>query len=648
MRSEPQGGDEVDTLELSEPVRLLGVEVCDADILEDPTNWTSVNAVARIRTREGVEGYVPMAALFRRPFTPKTDSMDLELGFGLIGRIFKRAVNGHLSPEGCEQSPSYRTIQGPALFSCSAMGTLCDSFENPLCQGCFDAQDSNSQACADKFQECLDNLPQEESPKFCSDASASWSECLYEDLDGQPSILCEGFIEPGESKTVLRKDDYLCGELPVGTTHVGCEFDEDSKRLFFWNLWDATHTMSAGRLSSQKDTTSDAVTNLTDFSSPVDVPRVMSAGNFWLHVAPQPPALRINACILVPKMKLFGPSVEYLWYRTPAGGVIQAIDWGTYNLDHTVLCATGTMSIVSTEDGLRPQLLWDQITEMNTVLDSVDGLEIHLSMWGTFLVLNGFNVLPALSPSFRSVIADLIGNNPSLVTDPLLASGSVRKLITSFVLEMDEVVKAKEMLKKRLNQISADFAASDAANLTVQLENMCQRLIPTLDEGDPLFWPMQFIAMHCQAVADNPGLVAFVPNPESQTRLCYYDRYKWSPGDAPDLDDPGDITLEPTPWWARYAGQSWLRPGETDEGCRLGFRLRGDLDRAVWPILRCALGETNDWLNNGRPGGNAGLSGRIAQACTPEGLAAFEDLYGTPQQIADDLAGRVEVIACGF
>lgn len=640
VRSQPQGGEILDELEFSEPVRLLGVRVCTADVLDDPTNWTNVNAVARIRTRDAVEGFVPFASLFRRPFTPTTDSMTLEMGFGLMGEILRDAIQERFNPPGCEESPSTRTVEGPAIFWCSTMSELCTSLEHPSCEGCYQASLPGPNECEEKFQDCAETVPNpEEAKSLCAGSSASWEECMYQDLDGSPSIFCDDFVEPNSSITVLRGDDYLCGELPVGTTHVGCEASEDSKRLLFWNLWASPHAMDSGRLSAQQDTTSSAVTNLTDFSSPVDVPGVMGAGNVWLHVAPEPPNLRMNACILVPRMKLFGPHVNYIWYFTP-GGAISEMDWGTYTLDHTVLCAAGTARITEIDGELRPTVEWGAISAMDTVLDSVDDLEIRLSGLGHFLFFTGFNLVPTLSHTLSSAVAVAFGENAEVLADIYFDSEDHRGNLIKFVLAMDEVEKAKRLLRERLNEISADFTASDQANLSAQLTSMCDNLIPDLAPDDALYWPMQFIAMHRRAVAERPGVVGFVPNAASETAACYDQGLAWSPGDIPPVGPP--------PWWARYSGQSWLHPGETDQGCRLGFRLQGDLDQAVWPVLRCALGETNLWLNNGRPGGNPGLATAITQACTDEGLAAFEDLYGTPQQIADDLQDRVEVITCGF
>ena len=98
----------------------------------------------------------------------------------------------------------------------------------------------------------------------------------------------------------------------------------------------------------------------------------------------------MNACILLPKMQPLGPDVPYIWYRTPWALFI-GIDWGTYHLDQTVLCAAGSTRIVSTEDGLRPSIEWEQISRMDTVLDAVEGLEIRLSAVGIFA---GFAAIP--------------------------------------------------------------------------------------------------------------------------------------------------------------------------------------------------------------------------------------------------------------
>ena len=192
--------------------------------------------------------------------------------------------------------------------------------------------------CREELDRCRDLLG-----KACS--SFDINACLFENYEGDPTSICEGWVQAGARRDYLASDAYRCGEIPLGTTHYDCKSNEKDKLLAHFSLWDRFHRVKIGRKGDQtryEFTTFDLSERR---EIPLQLGPEMTAKAIWLSLSPRPPNLDLQVCVRLPGTTAYGPDITYDPTDTPSNA-IKRIDFGKVRFSGIDLCGLATLRIV--------------------------------------------------------------------------------------------------------------------------------------------------------------------------------------------------------------------------------------------------------------------------------------------------------------
>lgn len=446
---------------------------------------------------------------------------------------------------------------------------------------------------------------------------------------------CRFYVGPVDTRYYGNPADYECGEYPFGRTHAGYEQnianpgyagsvnfsgspDPTWKWLTTFNLLDKTAVIEMGRLPkqrafqfSQSDLTHGSVRTL-------NVPAGLAERNFWLAFEPrrvsidgkQTDVLNVRACMHLPGTEIKGEAIEF----NPTDKyfpLIREIRFGKATIQRLKMCARARIRL---DSDYRPELLWAQIED--------DSFEVQVTgLSGAGIDPGPAGLMSALRmPLSRVMLAAILGVKYAEVS---LNQAGVQHFLANFAVEAFSA-GAINTLNPILEREIANALESVRVNPRERLEAVCEPLDPQVTTSHPFYYFYHFLHGQCEGFVDSHGARPFLPNEASMEAGCYAGEAFVTPADAGS-----------SRWWGQYLGQQWFYPFYPDRGCRLAASISSNLDRDIWPTLRCAAMVFNAWHNNGPTPPGASLQQMIGNSCSGLAVRALQAYYGDGQDLID-------------
>ena len=438
---------------------------------------------------------------------------------------------------------------------------------------------------------------------------------------GANAAQCGPYIGPADSRSYGDPSDYACGEIPAGATHPGWFKSTDTgkwvgtpdqawKELASVSLGGETVSVDLGRLSSQ---TAREITN-ADLTTGQMAPPVSSAvlgeRNFWFAFEPavsgRDPVFR--GCVHLP-----GFSIDALETNVSSTrwlfALVRSFDLGSARVSRAGFCIEGSAGL---DDGGRVAVALTRAFGLYLDIAGITDVEVKpgpgvIGAAITPFLLAEFVQGALVASEFFEFLIDETDTGDDIAAGTLFLYSD--KIAGRLLGEIDDAVQ------DALDGL--DFDADDA------LDGACGRLSPAVPAGHPYAWFYRWMEAQCERLAETGTLRPFRANQASALFGCYVEDAYITP------DDAGRAR-----WWAEYAGQEWYFPVGLDQGCRFGSHLRGVMDRAAWPPLRCATAMAN-WAAHNGTAPHASLSAMIASSCGKTGHDALLDLYGDGQDLRE-------------
>lgn len=536
-----------------------------------------------------------------------------------------------------------------------------------ICRDCRTWYDATGQGrsgwktSADIYDQCLQESLNCRNLAPTSDATLCEIDmmgCRARATDGM-TALCEPYVGPNDTKRFGNPAAYQCGELPFGHTHLGYRegsvlaFDGRAqmqgnpdhawKHLDFIDAPPFQGRISAGRRDHQV-AFSYRQRNLTSGRvETISAPKALTARSIWLTLRPHRPMVdradgegRERADVLDVGMCLHAPGVAIDLGRlsTPQSRewelLATDIDLGSYEIARFKAC--GTLRFIARDGTLEHDWLGDLKIEhpFSRILRAPDvtagPVTQILRMDLPIIIENAYAreaVRLLLTGSPRAVQRQHARMLAALLTRADGVSGSLVDLAVQIAgsrLPLD--------MEKPLKTAISDAIDLPQINPQERISEVCQALTranaaPTLGH----FY--NFLRRNCEGLASHASLRLFVPHEASSAAGCYDPGQYFAPADARE-----------NPWWAGYSGQNWWFPLWPDQGCRVAAKASLAMDRALWPILRCAVAQQNAIINSQQRGARTALIQDIVRSCQDFGQRAIAELYGSGQDLASLLPAR--------
>jgi hypothetical protein len=233
----------------------------------------------------------------------------------------------------------------------------------------------------------------------------------------------------------------------------------------------------------------------------------------------------------------------------------------------------------------------------------------------------GIDITPgpgAVTSIFTPIFTDILKGALMAVEfgETLVNETDVEVSLLDFLLVFYTIDIRSEILAE-LNEATLIAMRGLDLDISDRLQDVCDQITPAVPSNHPYRYFYDHLDAECQELLDNGTIRPFQPNEASEDFGCYEEDGFITPRDAGQ-----------NRWWTRYFGQEWYFPLVEDQGCRIGNRVSGVLDRATWTPLHCATATFNLAVHNGLTQGANSVRDMVSQFCSTAGHDALLDLYG--------------------